>query len=362
MRVSHPGLRPRVGLVGKFAIASLVPIVALGIVLAHVLRTEIRQRALVNARQSATLLEQSLIQPQLTAADLRGRLRAGRVRTLDQLLQASLAGNEIARIKIWKRDGRPVYATDHAIIGKRFAPSEELRTALSGDTASEVSDLRRAENTGDRSYGQLLEVYTPLRFQPQGPVSGAFELYLPYRPIQAAIDHDTKQLTLILLAGLVLLYLALYRIVARASRRLRAQAVDLRRQAAENEHLALHDSLTDLPNRSLFHDRAGQAILATAREPGRVALMLLDLDRFKEINDTLGHHNGDLLLKEIGKRLRSEIRDSDSVARLGGDEFGVLLPRVTDDEAALAVAEKIRQALRQPFLLEGITLDVDASI
>jgi diguanylate cyclase (GGDEF)-like protein len=362
MRVLRPVLRPRVGLLGKFAIASLVPIVALGIVLAHVLRAEIRQRALVNARQSAKLLELSLIQPRLTAGDLRGRLPAGRVRTLDQLLRASVAGNEIARIKIWKRDGRVVYATDHAIIGKQFPPSSELREALSGDTASEISDLRRAENAHDRSYGQLLEVYTPLRFGPQERVAGAFELYLPYRPIQAAIDHDTRQLTLILLAGLVLLYLALHRIVARASRRLRAQAADLRRQAAENEHLALHDSLTDLPNRSLFHDRAGQALLATTREPGRVALMLLDLDRFKEINDTLGHHNGDLLLKEVGKRLRSEVRDSDSVARLGGDEFGVLLTRVADDRAALSVAEKVRQALRQPFLLEGIALDVDASV
>src|SRR5437867_825042 len=144
MRVSHPGLRPRVGLVGKFAIASLVPIVALGIVLAHVLRAEIRQRALVNARQSAALLEQSLVQPQLTAADLRGRLGAGRIRTLDQLLEASLASNAIARIKIWKPDGRPVYATEHAIIGKKFSPSDELREALGGDTASEISDLRKA--------------------------------------------------------------------------------------------------------------------------------------------------------------------------------------------------------------------------
>src|SRR5205085_629750 len=160
-------------------------------------------------------------------------------------LEASLAGNEIARIKVWNRAGRAVYSSDHAIIGKSFPPSDELRKALGGETASEVSDLKKAENTGDRGFGQLLEVYTPLRFQTGGEPAGAFELYLPYRPIAAAIGHDTKRLSFILLGGLALLYLVLFRIVASASAR-------LRRQAAENEHLALHDPLTDLPNRSLF--------------------------------------------------------------------------------------------------------------
>jgi len=348
-------LRPRLGLVGKFAVVSLVPIVLLGIVLAQVLRAEIRQRALVNARQSAALLDQSLVQPRLTASDLANGLSATRVRTLDRALQASVAGKQIARIKVWNRDARAVYATDHAIIGQTFPISDELRTALSGNTASEVSNLRAAENARDREFGQLLEVYTPLRFSAGGPPAGAFELYLPYRPIQAAIKHDTTELSLVLLGGLALLYLALFPIVASASRR-------LRRQAAENEHMALHDPLTDLPNRSLFQDRAEQAILATRRHPGRVGLMLLDLNRFKEVNDTLGHHNGDLLLKEIGQRLRIGLRDSDSIARLGGDEFGILLPTIADANAALGVAEKIRQALREPFALEGITLDLDASV
>jgi diguanylate cyclase (GGDEF)-like protein len=355
MRTFRQALRPRVGLLGKFAVASLLPIVLLGFALTHELRVEIQQRALVNARQSAALLEQSLVQPQLAPVDLTAGLSAGRVRRLDRILQPSLSGKEIARIKIWNRDARVVYASDHPIIGQLFPPSEELQRALSGGTASEISDLRKAENATDRSFGQLLEVYTPLSFASGRPVAGAFEVYLPYRPIRAAIDHDTTRLTFILLAGLALLYLALFRIVASASTR-------LRRQAAENKHLALHDPLTDLPNRSLFHDRAAQAILATRRQPGRVGLMLLDLDRFKEVNDTLGHHNGDLLLKEIGTRLRAGLRASDSIARLGGDEFGVLLPTIADPQAALAVAEKIRRSLREPFTLEGISLDLDASV
>src|SRR5207247_9364132 len=152
-------------------------------------------------------------------------------------------------------------------------------------------------------------------------------------------------LSLRLLGGPALLYIALFRIVARASAR-------LRRQAAENEYLALHDPLTELPNRTLFHDRAAQAVLAARRAPTRVALMILDLDRFKEVNDTLGHHNGDLLLKQGGPRLGAALRESDSIARLGGGEFGVLLPQISDDEDALAVAEKSRQALRDPIAIQ----------
>jgi diguanylate cyclase (GGDEF)-like protein len=90
--------------------------------------------------------------------------------------------------------------------------------------------------------------------------------------------------------------------------------------------------------------------------------MILDLDRFKEVNDTLGHHNGDVLLKEIGGRVAAVLRATDTLARLGGDEFGVLLHKVVDSSAALALAETIRQALRRPFSLQGISLELDASV
>ena len=351
----RPKLRPRVGLLGTFAVASAIPIALLGLVLAHVLRDEIRHRALANARHSAALLDQALVQPELSAADLERGLSQSRIQALDRRLAASLAQHEIARIKVWNRDGRVVYASDDEIVGRTFPVSDELREALDGETASEISDLEKEENAADRSFGQLLEVYTPLRFGAERRPAGAFELYLPYRPIAAAIAADTQRLYLVLVGGLVLLYVVLFRIVAGASTR-------LRRQAAENEHLALHDPLTGLPNRTLFHDRAAQAILAARRDGHGVALAILDLDRFKEVNDTLGHHNGDLLLREIGERIASALRGSDTVARLGGDEFGVLLPKIQDSAAALAVSDRVRHELREPFMLEGVTLDVGGSV
>jgi diguanylate cyclase (GGDEF)-like protein len=136
----------------------------------------------------------------------------------------------------------------------------------------------------------------------------------------------------------------------------------LRSEVADKEHQALHDSLTGLPNRMLFHQRLSQAIEVGEMRGTKVAVMLLDLDRFKEVNDTLGHHNGDLLLQEIGDRLRRILRAGDSVARLGGDEFAVLVPQLAGEEAATAAAEGIRLALERPFTIADVDIDVGCSV
>ncbi|HET7487597.1 MAG TPA: EAL domain-containing protein [Acidimicrobiales bacterium] len=124
-------------------------------------------------------------------------------------------------------------------------------------------------------------------------------------------------------------------------------------------HQALHDSLTGLPNRTLFHQRVQRAV---ASEEGRVAVMLIDLNRFKEVNDTLGHHNGDLLLQDFSRRVRHCVRPTDTVARLGGDEFAIVIPRVAGNDGAERVAARVLRALEQPFFLHDLALDVDAAI
>jgi diguanylate cyclase (GGDEF)-like protein/PAS domain S-box-containing protein len=128
------------------------------------------------------------------------------------------------------------------------------------------------------------------------------------------------------------------------------------------EYQALHDALTGLPNRTLFSDRLQQALLTVQRTQQGLAILLIDLDRFKDVNDTLGHEHGDALLQEIAARLRSVLREADTVARLGGDEFAILPSGVLAGEGLGATAEKILEALRQPIQLLGNTVDVDASI
>ena len=134
-------------------------------------------------------------------------------------------------------------------------------------------------------------------------------------------------------------------------------------QQEQLRHQALHDALTGLPNRVLLGDRLVHALEIARRWQEPMALLMLDLDRFKEVNDTLGHQVGDDVLIKVADRLISAIRASDTVARLGGDEFAVLLPAVTDLASARMVAERIIEALRSPFdLLEGISLDIGISI
>ena len=127
-------------------------------------------------------------------------------------------------------------------------------------------------------------------------------------------------------------------------------------------HMAQHDPLTNLPNRALFSDRLQQALAHAQRDQNHLAVMFLDLDEFKPINDTFGHSVGDLLLQEAAKRMQSCVRAADTVARIGGDEFVVLLPIIGSDQDALRVAEKIRCALSEPFLLAGESMKVSSSI
>jgi diguanylate cyclase (GGDEF)-like protein/PAS domain S-box-containing protein len=133
-------------------------------------------------------------------------------------------------------------------------------------------------------------------------------------------------------------------------------------QRAVLEHQALYDFLTGLPNRALLRDRLDQAILSYEREGVPLTLLMIDLDRFKEINDNFGHQLGDVVLKQIGPRLRSALRTADTIARLGGDEFAILLPKVGDESGAMAMAVKILNALELPFVIEGHSLEISASI
>ncbi len=130
------------------------------------------------------------------------------------------------------------------------------------------------------------------------------------------------------------------------------------------QRIAHHDSLTGLPNRLLFNDRLAQSIRLARRESGKFALLFLDLDKFKQVNDTLGHDAGDELLQQVAARIRRELRDSDTVARVGGDEFTVILPNVARAEDAETVARKIVATLAAPIRLErqGRSVEIGISI
>jgi diguanylate cyclase (GGDEF)-like protein/PAS domain S-box-containing protein len=127
-------------------------------------------------------------------------------------------------------------------------------------------------------------------------------------------------------------------------------------------YMAQHDTLTGLPNRTLFADRLQKALQYAVRHQKSMALMLLDLNKFKPVNDSHGHAVGDLLLQQVAERLQLAIRASDTVARIGGDEFIILLPQIDSERSVILVAEKIQLAIRQTFAIQGLTIQISCSI
>ena len=150
--------------------------------------------------------------------------------------------------------------------------------------------------------------------------------------------------------------------LAGANALLQGEIVERRQAEARVHHMAYHDNLTGLPNRALLSDRLDRAMLAVQRSDRKLAVMFIDLDRFKTINDSLGHLTGDYLLKEVASRLCRAVRASDTVARLGGDEFVVLVPGIRESEECSSVAEKIIEALAVAFPIEGRMLHITPSI
>jgi diguanylate cyclase (GGDEF)-like protein len=140
------------------------------------------------------------------------------------------------------------------------------------------------------------------------------------------------------------------------------QSRALRKEAERTAHRLMHDDLTGLPNRILFRERTEQAIAAAERDGIETGVLLMDVDGFREINDTLGHHAGDRVIAAVAARLRGVLRSSDTLARLGGDEFAILMPRVMEECAASALASRIQTALAAPLVLSGVPLDIRASI
>ena len=177
--------------------------------------------------------------------------------------------------------------------------------------------------------------------------------YIGWTPFEPGAEVEAKMAPV-----LILVFLGVGALLSLLLLRIRRSRMELEASRAQAQHLAFHDSLTSLPNRALFEDRLEVAI---ARRAAKVAVLMLDLDRFKAVNDTLGHQAGDALIREFGERLRALTREGDTIARLGGDEFAILI-----EQAELAdihrLAKRILADIRRPFELSGSQVYVGVSI
>jgi diguanylate cyclase (GGDEF)-like protein len=346
---SAPSRPPR--LVLRFAVyaALTLAVSAVGFLwYAHRYATTEAERAV---RFHATFVADTILRRSLRPSDFQHPVAGRRRSELDALFRSEVLVPGALRVKLYSPNGRVTYSNAHELIGTRPA-TDDAEKALAGKRVLDVSDLNHEGGGGPDP--KVLETYVPVSLGGRSPV-GVFELYQDYRPVAAAARAAFLPIAGGLAVALLVLYAALFPILRRVTRRLRDHVDEI-------EHQALHDHLTGLPNRLLFRDRVAQAVLSLGRGGGGFAVLLLDLDRFKDINDTLGHESGDRVLEEVARRLRFVMRESDTVARLGGDEFAVLAHDAAGAEGALAVAERVRTALAEPVTVADILLDVDASL
>jgi diguanylate cyclase (GGDEF)-like protein len=336
-------------LVLRFAVSTAIGLALAAAAILLVVRHFNTVQAERAATSQARVLASTVLRGALIESDFERTVVAPRRAALDDFFRTSVLREGILLVKLYSRDGTVTYSTDHRLIGTRLEQPGHLREALEGTILGDVTKLPSTK-PGEEDH-KALRTYAPVVVQGG---SGVAVLFQDYAPIARAAQATFLPIAGIFEAVLVLLFIVLVPILRRVTLR-------IRRQMEEIEYRALYDELTGLPNRTLFRDRIEQAILTARRAGTSVAVMLIDLDRFKEINNALGHDTGDLLLQELGARLGAELRASETFARLGGDEFGILLQTAAAADATL-LGTRIQIALETPFALRGLPLEVAASI
>jgi diguanylate cyclase (GGDEF)-like protein len=334
-----------------YAVVSLIPIAALGFILAADFRSEAQQRGIDQARSEAQLIAQTAIEPLLDGAALSAGLTTADRTSMRRLVRQTVNRNGEGALRLRLRDqtGHVVFSDDGT--GFDDPVDDEALDAAHGEKVAILTHLN-ADAAPRHPGPRAVEVYLPLRAGSPARAVGVLELYLSYAPINREVAGLLSTMYRDLIIGLGALYLTMFLISASVTRR-------LRRQSQLNARLAQFDTLTGLPNRSLFEHEAAAALQTARRQGQATAIAVVDLDRFKEINDTLGHRNGDEVLAEVGRRLAAAAGPEMTVARLSGDEFGLVVPCKVDPEADLA---EIRRILQRDILVGGLTLSVQASI
>ncbi|WP_231384248.1 bifunctional diguanylate cyclase/phosphodiesterase [Cellulomonas sp. URHD0024] len=361
--------RRRWSLTRYFAVVSIVAMVVLGFALVWVTWTVMGQQAVrdgirraesVQTYATASVPTDSFVLPDVLSPEEAAAVRLATAGFADNLIE----------VRLWAQDGSLMYSSATRTT-TAFPAGDRLDTVMAtGESdARIVTDVRGAGPDSDHNTQRdVLDVYVPVPVEDTrtrdstlspmpapGEVVGAAEVMLDHTESTQALTDAVRTVSIVVVLGLVLLWILLFRTVFTTSRRLQASALD-------NARLALLDSLTGLPNRRMLAERMRRTISEAQENGSRVGLMLLDIDRFKDINDSLGHDRGDELLEQVAERLRGALRDDDIVARLGGDEFAILLPDVRSVANAERLARRVRGLFVPPFMLGELPLHVDTSV
>jgi diguanylate cyclase (GGDEF)-like protein len=285
------------------------------------------------------------------------------IRQLDRDLRLMMQGLSVVKVKIYDAGGLTVFSTDPRQIGEDKSGNPGFVQARAGTPASEITYRNSFDAwEGVISDRNIIATYVPVRVAEAAPAEAVLEVYSDVTALVDRMQNGQWKILAGVLGGLSVIYGLILWILLRYRRLLDAQEAQRLAQEERIRHQAYHDELTGLPNRTSFAEQL-QATIRRARRTGwMLGVMFLDLDRFKVVNDSLGHHSGDQLLRVAATRIQRAVRESDMLFRMGGDEFTVLLENVRGPEETAAVAQRIIETIAEPVQLQSHEIRVTASI
>ena len=324
----------------------------------------VRHFTTAQAERAATLHAQfvasSVLSDRVDVTDFTERLSESRKAQLDDWFRSFVLNDGTTVVaELVARDGTIVHSSRAERVGQPIEHVDLAQQTLAGALVSRISSIE-ARGDGQRTPGaprvtatKVLATYAPITFPDQSDAA-ILVLHQDYAPINDAARAAFLPVAGVFEVVLLIMCAGLIPVLRRVTKRMRTQM-------AEIEQRAYFDDLTGLPNRTLFHQSIERALADARVDDESVAILMMDLDRFKEINDTLGHHLGDALLQELAVRVARVLRPGDTLARLGGDEFALLL-HPADKAQANDTIEKIQEELLQPFVLGGLPISAEASV
>jgi diguanylate cyclase (GGDEF)-like protein len=290
---------------------------------------------------------------------------AGRaeLRLLDRDLRKLMKGLDVVKVKIYDLDGLTVFSSDPRQIGEDKSNNPGFLGARSGEAKSEVTFRDRFDAwEGTLSDRNIIATYVPVRATDEAPVEAVMEVYSDVTRMVDRMNASQGRVLLEVVLAMSVFYLIGFVILRRYERVLRAQETQRLADEERIRYQAYHDGLTGLPNRTSFAEQLERAVRRARRTGWTLGVMFLDLDRFKVINDSLGHDAGDQLLRVAATRIQRCVRESDLLFRMGGDEFAVLLENVRGPEESAAVAQRILEAFAEPVHLQDHEITVTTSL
>ncbi len=289
--------------------------------------------------------------------------RSPEIEDLGRDLEALARGLNVVKVKIYDLRGLTVFSTDPRQIGEDKSGNPGFRRARDGYPASEITYRDRFDAwEGAISERNIISTYVPVHLDEATPVEAVFEVYSDVTEFVARMQASQRKIIGGVLGAMVLVWLVVQLMLSHYQRRLAEEERQRKAQEEWMRHQAFHDPVTDLPNRVSFTEHLDEAMRRAKRADWPLALLFVDLDLFKRVNDSLGHDGGDRLLRVAGERIRGAVREADLLFRMGGDEFTVLLEDVRGPEEAGAVAQRMLEALAQPVQLDHHELSVSASV